>query len=198
MAVAVEQLLGETEAQDVHVELRGLRYLLGGDEEMVHARRGDALEAHRHRVRVDLVEHATHLGHLVDQLHLVSRRCLEADRFALADRLAPAHPAHRVAVRLDAVLQLGEVVLALDLEREAIDADPGVVAHRQRVVVLLVPTLEEDSVAGALHLEHAHHLGVVRRREVEVGHGDVDMTETEDSHAATLLRPFPSVGRCPA
>src|SRR5918993_1695632 len=45
VAVAVQQLLGEAEAQDLHVEAGRLADLLGGDQDVVDAGRGDADQA---------------------------------------------------------------------------------------------------------------------------------------------------------
>lgn len=71
----------------------------------------------------------------------------------------------------------------LDLERETVEPDPCVVANCQTVVIAFVPTLEEDAIGGAIGDFQTHHLGVVGGCELEIGHRDVDVAETQDAHA---------------
>ena len=85
----------------------------------------------------------------------------------------------------DGVLQLGEVVLALDPEAEQVEPGARVVAEPDRVVVLLVPALEVDGVLAALGELQAEHLGVVGGGQLEVGGADVDVGKAQDSHGAS-------------
>ena len=123
----------------------------------------------RHRPRVEERQPATDLLDVVHDLHLVAGRRLEADRLALPDLLALADPPHAEPVALDGGLELVEVVLELGLEREAVDADPRVVADRHAVVIALVPALEEQALLGALDDVEPEHLGVVGGGELEIG-----------------------------
>ena len=140
---------------------------------------------------VEQGEPAADLLHVEDQLHLVTRRHLEADRLALTDLVAGGDPLHRRTGPLDSRLELVEIAGVVDLEREPVDADTGVLANREAVVIALVPTLEEDALAllvvGALADVETEHLGVVRRGEFEVRSRDVDVTQSKDSHVG---RPY--------
>ena len=89
------------------------------------------------------------------------------------------------AVLRHGVLQLGQVVLALDPEAEQVEPGPRVVAQPDRVVVLLVPALEVDRVLAALGQLQAQHLGVVGGGQLEVGGADVDVGKAQDSHGAS-------------
>jgi len=82
----------------------------------------------------------------------------------------------------DASFEVVEVAGVIALESESIEPDAGVMADRQRVMVALVPTFEEHPVVGLLDQLHAEDLRVVRSGQLEIGHGDVDMAQTKDSH----------------
>ena len=164
----VEHLLGEMEVEARLHEVGHLVDLFGVDQHVIDARRGDADQTLRHRPRVEQREPAADLLDVVHDLHLVAGRRLEADRLALPDLLALADPLDAEPVALDGGLELVEVVLELGLEREAVDADPRVVADRQAVVVALVPALEEQAVVGALDDVEPEHLGVVGGGKFEI------------------------------
>ena len=85
------------------------------------------------------------VGH---QFHEMATGGGEADRFALPDRLTLADPLDREAVPGDTVLQIGEIVLVVDLERHEVHARARGVPQPQRMVILLVPALEVDLVVG--------------------------------------------------
>ena len=186
MTVAVEKLLGDPEAEHVHVELRGVADLLGRDEHVVHPRRRDPVprgDLAVDRLRVDVVAGpgGADLLDVVHELHDVAARSGEADRLPLPEVLAAAEALDREAEARHPVLEVGEVVLVVDLERHEVHADPRCVAQPQRVVVFLVPALEVDRVLVACGDLHAHDLGVVRRGQGEVRDGDVDVAETQDA-----------------
>ena len=61
---------------------------------------------------------------------------------------------------------------------------------------MLVPALQVDGRLIPLHLEHAHHLGVVGSGKVEVGHRDVDVRQSQDSHASLPSAPEGSLWWC--
>src|SRR5436309_8611815 len=151
VAVGVQDLLGHAEAECFLEEGRGLADLLGVDQHVIEPRWRDPGHAgRRHRRRVQLAQQAAGLVQLVDQFHGLPGRDAEPDRLALADGLSAADPLHLAAVPGYGVLQLGQVVLALDPEAEQVEPGPRVVAKPDRVVVLLVPALEVDGVLAAL------------------------------------------------
>ncbi len=125
---------------------------------------------------------------VVDQLHGLAGRDAEPDRLTLADGLAAADPLDLAAVVFYGVLELGQVVLALDPEAEQVQADARVVAEPDRVVVFLVPALEKDGVLAAAGQLQAEHFGVVGGGQLEVGSADVDVGEAQDSHGASRGR----------
>ena len=186
MAVGVEDLFGHAEAEDLAEERSGLADLLGVDQHVVEPRRRDPGQAGRgHRRRVQLAQQAAGLVQLVDQFHGLPGRDAEPDRLALPHGLAAADPLDLAAVSGDGVLQLGEVVLALDPEAEQVEPGARVVAEPDRVVILLVPALEVDRVLAALGQLQAEHLRVVGGGQFEVGGADVDVGQTQDSHGAS-------------
>ena len=173
-------------------ERGGLADLLGVDQHVVEPRRRDAGHAgRRDRRRVELAQQAAGLVQLVDQLHGLPGRDVEPDRLALADGLAAADPLDLAAVLRYGVLQLGQVVLALDPEAEQVEPGPRVVAEPDRVVVLLVPALEVDRVVAALGQLQAQYLGVVGGGQLKVGGTDVDVGKAQDSHGASR-----GLGKC--
>ena len=125
VAFAVEHLLGEVEVEAGLHEVGHLVDLFGVDQHVVDPRRGDADQTLRHGPRVEQRQPAADLLDVVHDLHLVSRRRLEADRLALPDLFALADPLDVEPVALDGGLELVEVVLELGLEREAVDARPA-------------------------------------------------------------------------
>ncbi len=192
VAVGVEDLFGHPEAEDAAEERGGLADLLGVDQHVVEPRRRDPGHAgRRDRRRVQLAEQAAGLVQLVDQLHGLTGRDAEPDRLALADGLAAADPLHLAAVLGYGVLQLGQVVLALDPEAEQVEPGPRVVAEPDRVVVLLVPALEVDRVLAAFGQLQAEYLGVVGGGQLKVGGTDVDVGKAQDSHGASR-----GLGKC--
>ena len=112
-------------------------------------------------------------------------RDAEPDRLPLPHGVAAADALDLAAVSGNGVLQLGEVVLALDPEAEQVEPGARVVAEPDRVMVLLVPALEVDRVLAALGQLQAEHLGVVGGGQFEVGGTDVDVGKTQDSHDAS-------------
>jgi len=95
--------------------------------------------------------------------------------------LAP--PLDGKAVAGDRVLELGEIVLALDFEGHQVEAHPRGVSQPQRMVVYLVPALQIDRISRPLHFNHADDLGVIGAGKIEVGDGDVDMGQAQDAHS---------------
>jgi len=127
--------------------------------------------------------------HVGDQLHLLTRGKLEPDRLTLTDLVPVGDTLDRMAGSLDSLFEMLQVVGMLDLERKAVEPDPCVVANGQAMMVPLIPALEEDAVLGALGDLEPHHLGVVRRSQLEVGDRDVDMTQPEDPHRDDHMAP---------
>ena len=68
-----------------------------------------------------------------------------------------------------------EVVDVGDLEPEVVEPVRGLPGEDDRVVLVLVPTLQEDSVGFPASLDEPHHLDVVSRRQFEVGDADFDV-----------------------
>ncbi|MEI2821730.1 MAG: hypothetical protein V9E81_16765 [Marmoricola sp.] len=71
------------------------------------------------------------------------------------------------------------------LEAKVVQPVGGLQGQDQRVVLVLIPTLEEHSVGFAGGLNQAHHLGVVRRREFQVGHAQLHMRQAQNAHRST-------------
>ncbi len=195
MAAAVEQLLGEAEAQRLPEEPADLGHLLGVHEDVIEAWRGDPQQPLRVRARVAQREPAADLVDVVDELHLVARRRLEADRCTLADLCAGGDALDGDPVALDTGFERREVVGVLDLEGVAVEPDAGVVADGEAVMVAFVPALEEDAVLRALGDVEADDLRVVGGGELEVRDGDVDVAQAQDPHDVTdVTRPVPHRG----
>ncbi len=132
----------------------------------------------------------------MDQFHLVTRRDLEPDRFALPDLVAGGDALHADPVGLDTGFEPIEIVGLVDLEGESVDTDAGVEPHRERVMVALVPALEEDPIIGALADVEPHDLRVVRSRELEIRDRDVDVAEPENPHdGGHSTSPVPFCGK---
>ena len=133
--------------------------------------------------RVGPGEQVADLLHAVDQLAAVPGRGLEADRLAVpGGQLAPGVAGHLAALLLDLVLEPGEVIGVLDLEAHVLQAVGGRVAQDHRVVLVLVPALEEDPLGVPARLQQPQHLGVVGGGQLKVGHPDLDMGQAQDAH----------------
>ena len=70
------------------------------------------------------------------------------------------------AVTLEVGLVLFEIIDPLGLERDVLEAVAVRTGEHQRVVVLLVPSLQVHVVVVASHLAQTHHLGVVSGTEL--------------------------------
>jgi hypothetical protein len=81
-----------------------------------------------------------------------------------------------------------------EFERETIEPHAGAVANRKAVMIALIPALEKDAVIGAFRDLKPHHLRVIRGSEFEIGHGDVDMAQPEDSHVTDATSVVPRYG----
>jgi hypothetical protein len=86
------------------------------------------------------------------------------------------------AVLLDPPLVQLQVVGVLDLEAHVLQAVGGGIAQDHRVVLVLVPALEEDPLGVPARLQQAEHLGVVGRGQLQVGHPNLDMGQAQDAH----------------
>ena len=107
-----------------------------------------------------------------------------------SNRIASPHPGPSSprAVPLDrdapALDPLGVVVEVLELghlEAHVVQAVGRRLAQHDRVVLVLVPALEEDPVLLVRGLDQAEHLGVVGGAELEVGDPDLDVLQAEDA-----------------
>ena len=87
------------------------------------------------------------------------------------------------------VLEVGEVVVALDLVAELDQPDAALLEH-QGVVVPLVPALEPELAGLLVHDLHAEGVRVVVAGFFEVGHPKVDVPEPDDGTCLTHL-PLP-------
>jgi hypothetical protein len=110
--------------------------LLGGEQQVIHSRRGDHRGPGEAVVLMQARIHPVpgggpHPLDITDEFHDVPARCGEPDALALADRLTPADPLDREPVAGDPVFEVGEVVVAFDLERHHVEPDPGGVAQPQ-------------------------------------------------------------------
>ena len=72
-----------------------------------------------------------------------------------------------------------------DLPAHVVEAVGRSEGQDQRVVLVLVPALEEDAIRLTGRLVHADDLGVVRGRDLEVGHADLDVGQAQDAHVCT-------------
>ena len=75
-----------------------------------------------------------------------------------------------------------EVGLVLQLEAHRLEPVRRGVAQHHRVVLQLVPALHEDSVAFVRRFDQSDDLGVIRRRQLQVRHPDLNMAESQDPH----------------
>ena len=183
VAVVADDLLGEAEVEVLDQE-PGVRVdLLGGEEDVVDPRRGDADQAHRPRRRVGLREQVADLLHAVDQLHLVPAGQVEADRRAVpGSPLVGGEAAYGDAGRLEPLLVVVEVLGVGDLEAEVVQPVGRLQGEDDAVVLVLVPALQEDPVAVPAGLDHADDLGVVGGGELEIGDPDLDVGQAQDRH----------------
>ena len=189
VAVVAHDLLGEPELEHLGVERRGRLDVLGHDEDVVEPRRRDADQVARPRWRVEQRQHVADLLHAVAELDGVPGGRLEADRVAPPrPELALAVPLHRDADALDALGVEVEVLEIGDLEAHVVQAVRRRLAQHDRVVLVLVPALEEDPVLLVRGLDQAEHLGVVRRAQLEVRDPDLDVLQAEDAvgHGVSL------------
>jgi hypothetical protein len=183
VAVVGQDLLGQPEPQDLAEEPGPLVDVLGGDEDVVEAGRGDPDQPQRPRRRVGPGKQVADLLHPVHQLAAVPGRGLEADGLAVpGGQLAPGVAGHPAAVLLDPVLEPLQVVGVLDLEAHVLQAVGGGIAQDHRVVLVLVPALEEHSLGVPARLQQPQHLGVVGGGQLQVGHPDLDMGQAQDPH----------------
>jgi hypothetical protein len=113
----------------------------------------------------------------------VPGRGLEADGLAVAwGELAVGVAGDLAAGLLDPALVQLQVVGVLDLEAHVLEAVGGGVAEDHRVVLVLVPALEEDPVGVPARLQQPEDLGVVGGGQLQVGHPDLDMGQAQDAH----------------
>ncbi len=69
-----DELFGEPESENLAHEAGGVGDVLGGEQAVVEAGRGDAHQIHRHRRRVEQRQSIADLLHLRVDLHRVARR----------------------------------------------------------------------------------------------------------------------------
>ena len=69
------------------------------------------------------------------------------------------------------------------LERHVVEAERRCLAQDDGVVLVLVPALEEHAVPLVRRLDQAHHLGVVRRAQLEVRHPDLHVLQAKNAIA---------------
>jgi hypothetical protein len=188
VAVVGDDLLGEPELQHVTEERGDAVDVLGHDEDVVQPGRRDADQVGRAGRRVGQRQHVADLLHAVDQLDQVARGGLEPDG------LAPARAEFGRGEALDGdpgLLHPGgvivEVVLFCDLERHVVQAVGGRLAQHHRVVLVLVPALQEHPALFVGDLDEADHLGVVGRAQLQVGNPDLDVLQAQDAVAQWLL-----------
>jgi hypothetical protein len=174
------------EVQDVDEEAGVEPHVLAGEEDVVDPGRRETDEAERLRRRVGVGQQVADLLHAVDQFHHMPARHREPDRLSVPGADLPVGE----ALHLDpGVRQPGLVDVEVgglgDLPAHVDQTVGGGERQDDRVVLVLVPALEEDAVRLARRLVHADDLGVVRGRELEVGHADLDVGQAQDAHVCT-------------
>jgi len=172
--VVGDDLLGQPEPEDLPEEPGPLLDVLRRDEDVVQPRRRDPDQPQRPWRRVGAGQQVADLLHAVDQLAAVPGGRVEADGLPMTRReLAARVPRHAAAVLLDRPLELLQVSGVLDLEAHVLEPVGGGVPKDHRVVVVLVPALEEHPLRLASRLQQPEDLGVVGRGQLEVGDPDL-------------------------
>ena len=116
VALVAHHLLGEAELQGLLHEAGHVGHVLGGEQAVVDAGRGDADEVGGHRRRVVHRQPVADLLHRRVDLHDVPARRVEADGVAERPLLVRGQPLDRAAVALQDGLVALEVVDRLGLE----------------------------------------------------------------------------------
>ena len=168
--VVGHDLLGQPEVEHRAEEVGHAVDVLAHQEDVVDAGRMDADQTLRLGRRVVERQQVADLLHAPHEVDGVGARSLEPDDLALARaELAGIEALGRDAGGLDPLLILVEVDPVLDLEGHALQPVDGRVAQDDRVVLLLVPSLEEDPLRFPGRLDQAEHLGVVGGGQLEIG-----------------------------
>jgi hypothetical protein len=182
-AVIPHDLLGQPEVQYFPQEDGDGVHLLGGQEQVVQARRRNAGQVHRPGRRVGAREQVADLLHAVHQFHPVPAGQVEADGLAVPWPPLPLlEPLHLHAGGLDptgVVVQVGSVG---DLEAERVQPVGRRVDEHHRVVLVLIPALHEHAFGLAGGFNEADHLAVVSGGELQVRDPDLHVRQPQDSH----------------
>src|SRR5262249_39849648 len=121
-------------------------------------------------------------------LERVTARRVEADGVAQRPLLVLRQALDGAAVPLEHRLVALEIVDRLRLEGDALHAVARRLSEDHRMVVVLVPALEVHVAGVALELAEAEHRGVVGGAWFEVGHPDLDVSQSVDRHAPIVSR----------
>ena len=118
----------------------------------------------------------------------MARRSVETNRRSLTQFFAGIDPLHVTAISLKLGFVHLEVVDRFGLERHVLDAVAIRGREDHRVVILLVPSLQEDLAVLASRLPKSEDFGVVGRAKLKVGSTDFNVPKPEDCHTVIVLQ----------